>query len=100
MRTALKTLALVAAGSALLAGTAVVYVQVTGMPRFEPGHVALSVAVTPERVERGRRTAGVLCAPCHLDRSRGAYSGRAMSGAAPQFGVVYSPNITRDPVHG
>jgi mono/diheme cytochrome c family protein len=100
MRRLLKRLALVAGGMAAVAGTAAAYVQMTGIPRFEPGRVDLTVPVTPERVARGRRTASVLCAPCHLDRARGAYSGRAMSGAAPQFGRVYSPNITRDPEHG
>ncbi len=100
MRAVLKAIARVAIGMALLAGTAIAYVQANGIPRFEPERVALSVAATPERVARGRRTAGILCAPCHLDRERNAYAGRAMSGAAPQFGVVYSPNITGDRQHG
>ena len=96
----MKRLALAAAAVAVLAGTLAAYVQVTGLPRFDPPQVRLSVAVTPERVARGRRTAAILCAPCHLDRAKGAYSGRAMSRAAPRFGVVYSPNITQDRQHG
>jgi mono/diheme cytochrome c family protein len=100
LRKALKGLGLAALGCAAIAGTAAAYVQVTGIPRFQPPHVALAVDVTPERVTRGRRTAAVLCVPCHLDRSRNALSGRAMSGAAPQFGTVYSPNITQDREYG
>ena len=96
MRRALKRLGLAALGLAAIAGTAAAYVQVTGIPRFDAPRVAFSVDVTPARVARGRRSAVILCAPCHLDRSRNAFSGRAMSGAAPQFGVVYSPNITQD----
>jgi hypothetical protein len=96
----MRRLGLLAASVAGLVGVAAAYVQVNGMPRYETVPVALSVAVTPEGVARGRRTASVLCAPCHLDRSRDVYSGRQMSGAAPQFGVVYAPNITQDRQHG
>ena len=100
MRKAASRLAsLLAAVTGAVASVAL-YVQCAGIPRYAPGAVALSVPSTPERVARGRRAAAVLCAPCHLDRSRDAYSGRAMSGAAPRFGVVYAPNITQDRRHG
>jgi mono/diheme cytochrome c family protein len=100
VRTILRRAAQAALALLLLAGGLAAFVQLRGIPRFDPPRVAFAVAVTPERVARGRRTAQVLCAPCHLDRARDAYSGRAMSAAAPRFGVVYSPNITQDGLHG
>jgi mono/diheme cytochrome c family protein len=93
----------VAAATAAVAGAmaaGALYVHCVGIPRYEPPRVVFAVSPTPERVARGRQAAAVLCAPCHLDRSRAAYSGRAMSGAAPRFGVVYAPNITQDRRHG
>jgi mono/diheme cytochrome c family protein len=89
------TLALVAI-VALLAGGALLYVDRTGIPRYAPGRVELKVDVTPERVERGRRTVDMLCSACHLDNDSGTLAGKPMADLPPQFGTAYSANITRD----
>lgn len=80
----------------LAAGTAALYIDRSGIPRYAPARLELTVDVTPERVERGRKSVEMLCAGCHLDNATGALSGRRMPDLPPQFGVAYSANITGD----
>lgn len=76
------------------------YIDRSGIPHYPPGKIDLKVEVTPERVERGRHTVQLLCASCHLDNGTAALAGKHMDDAPPQFGVIYSQNITRDPEFG
>ena len=92
-------------GLALLAllGAAAVfaaYVAATGIPKYEPGRIRLDVAVTPERVARGRKYASMLCAGCHTDPVTGKLTGKELVDAPSEFGVIFSKNITRDPDKG
>jgi mono/diheme cytochrome c family protein len=89
----LGILALVAAGAAA-------YIQVRGLPRYTKPTLVLEVKATPERVERGARLAKMLCVGCHYDPATRVLSGRRMADVPPEFGVIYSANITRDPAHG
>src|SRR5262245_24477233 len=92
---AYAVLALVAA-----AGGFALYAQVTGMPTYPPRKVEFTVDVTPERIQRGRRTVVMLCAGCHKDPATGALTGKRMADAPPKFGVIYSQNITQDREYG
>lgn len=85
----LLVLVVVVAGAAL-------YIQRSGIPRYTPPRLELKVDVTPERVERGRKSVQMLCAGCHLDNETGKLSGHKMLDMPPQFGAAYSANITRD----
>lgn len=91
-------------GIGLLAVLAVagllVYIDRTGIPRYAPGKVSLTVEVTPERVARGRRTVGMLCAACHLDNDTATLAGKPMHDVPKQFGSAHSANITHDPETG
>jgi mono/diheme cytochrome c family protein len=100
MKRLLKVMAVLLAVLAALAGVAVLYLDRAGIPRYTPAKVELRVEVTPERVERGRKTAQMLCVGCHLDNETGALSGLRMRDLPPQFGVAYAANITRDPETG
>ena len=83
-------------GGAAFAG----YVAITGIPTYTPGHLVLKVNVTPERVERGRKYANLLCIGCHLDPATGKLTGKRLADVPKPFGEAYSKNITQDPVHG
>ncbi|MGH9365731.1 MAG: c-type cytochrome [Thermoanaerobaculia bacterium] len=100
MKKALKFLGLGVLVLVVAAGAFAAYVAITGIPKYAPGHVQMNVEVTPERVERGRKFAGMLCATCHMDPTTRKLTGKRMADVPPEFGVVYSRNITRDPVKG
>jgi mono/diheme cytochrome c family protein len=73
-----------------------VYIDRTGIPHYPPGKIELKVDVTPERVERGQRTAQMLCAGCHLDNDTASLAGKPMVDVPAQFGSAHSANITSD----
>jgi Cytochrome C oxidase, cbb3-type, subunit III len=83
----------------VLAGVAL-YIQTTGLPRYPKPPLVLEVKATPERVARGARLAKMLCVGCHYDPTTRVLSGRRMPDVPPEFGVICSANITRDPAHG
>src|SRR5262245_26808518 len=84
----------------LVAGGLALYVQVAGIPRYSVEPVELRVEATPERALRGKKLATILCAGCHIDPAQGRLAGHPMVDVPSKFGVVYSSNITRDPVKG
>jgi len=75
-------------------------IQVTGIPRYKPGNISLSVAVTPQRVARGKIIANMLCDECHMNSQTGRLTGHRLTDLPPEFGVAYSRNITRDSQYG
>jgi mono/diheme cytochrome c family protein len=79
------------------------YVDVTGIPKYEvkAGDIpTMKVEITPARVERGRKFATMLCAECHLDRATQRMTGKYMGDGLARFGNIWSKNITQDPEHG
>jgi len=100
MRRVLKGLAFLLLALVVAAGAGAAYVHVAGIPSYPTRRVELTVDVTPERVARGRRTAVMLCAGCHKDPATGVLTGSRMADAPPQFGVIYSSNITQDREYG
>lgn len=96
----LKILALISTAGVVLIGGFVAYAAIDGIPHYPVEKVELHVAATPERVVRGKKLALTLCANCHLDPTTRQLTGKHMSDAPPEFGVLYSPNITRHPVKG
>jgi mono/diheme cytochrome c family protein len=100
MRRALKVLAWVLATAVLLVLGFAAYVALDGIPRYRVERVDLQVEATPERLARGKKLAMVLCATCHQNATTGQLTGKRMVDAPAEFGVLYSPNITRHPVKG
>jgi len=90
------TLALMVVG----VGAFVAYAAVTGIPKYSPGRIDRKVAVTSERVERGKKIASVSCFNCHQNPTTGRLTGKPLTDAPKEFGPIFSKNITRDPVHG
>ena len=78
----------------LLALLFAVYVQVDGIPKYEVQKIDLKVEITPERVARGQKIASMECIACHA-AGDGKLTGRLLT-EAPQFGKIYSANITGD----
>jgi mono/diheme cytochrome c family protein len=100
MRRALKIVGVVVAAVVALVAGFLLYVQVDGIPRYPVEKVSFHVEATPERVARGKKLANLLCANCHLDPTTRQLTGKHMADAPEEFGVLYSPNITRHPSKG
>lgn len=99
----LKTLKWVAAtigAVVVLAAGYLAYVQFTGIPTYPHTTPVRHVEVTPERVAAGRILAATLCIGCHVDPATKRLTGKQIADVAPEFGTVYSRNITRSTTHG
>jgi mono/diheme cytochrome c family protein len=83
----------------LVAGAAL-YISVDGIPKYKPGNLQVKVESTPERVARGKKLASVLCQNCHLNVETGQLTGKYMDDSPPEFGKVYSQNITQSKTYG
>lgn len=83
----------------VLAGGFALFVVIRGVPEYKAENISLKVAITPERVQRGMQLSAMLCNDCHTNQKTGKLTGRKMD-EIPQFGAVYSRNITQDPVQG
>jgi mono/diheme cytochrome c family protein len=105
-KTTMKKMILKRAGLLLAAVVAAaaawaLYVDVTGIPKYEGVTVpVMQVEVTPARVQQGRRFVTMLCAECHLDRATGRLTGKHMGEADGKFGDIWSKNITQHPERG
>lgn len=88
--------------AALLAAAAAwaLYVDVSGIPTYEAHVPELRVDVTPARVERGKAFVTMLCAECHQDPATGRLTGKRLVELPPEFGEIWSKNITRHPDKG
>lgn len=79
---------------------AAVFINIRGIPMYDPQPGDLKVMITPERIARGEKLSSVLCANCHADRNTGLLTGRMMPEAGTQFGELHSANITADMQYG
>ncbi|NNC96029.1 MAG: cytochrome c [Chitinophagales bacterium] len=70
------------------------------IPTYEVEKIEVKVTPTAESIERGHKLVSMLCASCHKDPATGKLTGTRMPDAPPEFGVVYSPNITQDKKYG
>lgn len=72
------------------------YIALRTIPKYAVKKVSIKVDVTPERVRRGTKLASMLCRNCHYNDATNKFSGRELT-EAPQFGKIYSANITQHP---
>ena len=96
MRRFLRIMAAVLVVLLLAIGGGLAYIGGSGLPTYTPRKIDLAVDVTPERVERGRHTAQMLCVGCHLDNETATLAGKPMDDLPAQFGWAHSANITGD----
>ncbi|MDF2696627.1 MAG: putative diheme cytochrome c-553 [Labilithrix sp.] len=78
-----------------------VYIQVDGVPRYpRPAPDTRITESTPARLERGAKLASMLCLDCHANSETHRLTGKHVAELPPEFGTVYSKNITRHPTKG
>ncbi|OON70179.1 c-type cytochrome [Hymenobacter sp. CRA2] len=101
MKKVLRILGLLVAGLVFLGACAATFVQVRGIPSYDPPKVVMQpVKATPERIAHGQKIVNAMCADCHLNRGTGALTGKPLNEMPAAFGKVYSANITQDKQHG
>jgi len=100
MRRALNIVGLALAAVVVLLAGFLVYVQIDGIPRYPVEKITFRADPTPARLARGKKLATVLCAGCHMDPTTRQLTGKRMIDAPEEFGVIFSPNITRHPTKG
>ncbi len=61
--------------------------------------IDIKVDATPERIAQGQKLATMLCRSCHYNETTDEFTGRELT-EAPQFGKIYSANITHDSIVG
>lgn len=98
LKRALLGLAAVAGVVTAAAGSAAVWVEVDGIPKYEPkipARAQTKAEVTKEHVERGAKLATLLCAGCHESEATGRFTGKLLADVPSAFGTIYSKNITQ-----
>jgi len=83
----------------VVVGIFATYISMRSIPKFAVKKIDVKVESTAARVERGTKLASMLCRGCHYSEATKKFTGRELS-EAPQFGKIYSANITQDPVAG
>lgn len=78
-----------------------VFVAARGIPSYAPPKLSVApIDATPARVELGEKLVLSTCADCHLNRQTNVLSGQRLLDVTPDFGTLYSANITQDKEHG
>ena len=94
MKKVLRYLLLLLGIVAIAAGGFAAYIAIRGIPKYKAEKINLKIDATPARLAQGQKLASMLCANCHLDQNTNKFTGRKMD-EAPQFGTIYSKNITQ-----
>src|SRR6478609_8199849 len=95
MRKIFKTLLLIIIVVIAIIGLLAAYIGVRSMPNYPVQKISIKVDVTPQRVEKGAKLASMLCRTCHYNEATQKFTGKELK-EAPQFGTIYSANITQD----
>lgn len=82
-----------------LGGAFVGFIQMKGIPRYDPIVYDLKVEVTASRVAQGAKLSSMLCRGCHAAQGN-ILTGKRMEDLPAIFGEIYTRNITQDPDAG
>lgn len=99
MKTAFKIIGWLALSVIVIVCGGAAYFQYKGIPSFEPKTVELKVEGTPQQIANGKRIAALLCVQCHAGNG-GKLTGKRILDLPPDFGEIYSMNITQHPEKG
>lgn len=100
MKKLLKILGIVLGVVIILVLAAAAFIHFRGIPTYGTPEIPdIKVELTPERIENGKKIATMLCKHCH-NGPDGSMTGRKLTDIPPEFGEIYSKNITQDPDHG
>lgn len=100
MKKVLKGLGIGIASIMILVGGVLLYIGISDIPSYEVKKIEFEVKSTPEAIERGKNLTLMLCANCHLNGDTRKLTGVKMLDAPPEFGEIYSQNITQDKEYG
>ncbi len=100
MRKALKFLAYAIGGLVLLILFGFLFISFRGIPSYEVVDFEYKTVSTPKSIARGKKLTATLCAGCHKNPETGKLTGTFMLDAPPEFGKIYSQNITNDKKYG
>lgn len=79
----------------VIVGAFAAYVSTRTLPTYTPQKPVVKIDYTPERIANGTKLASMLCKNCHYNDATHKLTGRELT-EAPQFGKIYSKNITHD----
>ena len=99
MKKFFKVLLIVIIVLVVIVGALAAYIALRSIPKYDVEKINARVEITPARIERGTKLASMLCRNCHYNESTGKFTGRELT-EVPQFGSIYSANITHDGVAG
>ncbi|TGE24666.1 cytochrome c [Hymenobacter aquaticus] len=102
MRKVLRIMGLLLAVVVVAAVGFVVFVSARGIPSYDvpkPTGMPL-IEATPARLAQGEKLVLSSCADCHLNRQTNRLAGHRLLDTPPEFGGLYSANITQDKEHG
>ena len=95
----MKVLMIIIVVLIIVVGIFASYVSMRSIPKYAVKKIDTKVEATPERIGKGTKLASMLCKSCHYNQATKQFTGRELS-EAPQFGKLYSANITQDPTRG
>lgn len=99
MKKFFKVLLFIVGGLIVVVGIFAAFVSMRSLPTYTPEKVNVKIDYTPERIATGTKLASLLCQHCHLNEESNKFTGRQIT-EVPQFGKIYSKNITHDPNAG
>ena len=100
MKKILKYVGIIIGIIVFVALCAALYIHITGIPSYEVQKIDFQLKSTSQSIERGKKLAILLCAHCHTNEETGKLTGTHMTDAPPEFGFIYSQNITQDKEYG
>lgn len=100
MKKVLKVLAILLGVVILIGILGFSVISYRGIPSYEIKTIDHQVTSTPQSVERGKKLVSMLCANCHKSPETGKLTGTQMLDAPPEFGKIFSANITQDKTYG
>ena len=96
MKKALKITAIVAGIIIVIVAISYFYINSKDIPSYPTASFEYKVEMDSVLLKRGEKLANLLCANCHLNTETGKLTGIRMLEAPPEFGKIYSQNITQD----
>jgi len=96
MKKALKVILIVLSVVVVIVIGFASFIGIRGIPTYPTQKINLTATATPERVQRGKKLASMLCVKCHMDPATGKLTGKHMMDVPKEFGEVNSRNITHD----
>ncbi len=76
------------------------YIGGSPIPSYATADFEYEASHTPGMIARGAKLSSMLCSSCHMNRETGRLTGGPMKDVPPDWGTVYTPNITRDDIYG